>query len=210
LAEEGKASLEKKIFCHCSGSLSSAVFEGSRELGAKACSAHPMEAISNNDTNLEHTFFTLEGSVEEVRRILEKCGNPVAVIDPAYKAKYHAALAIVGNLAIGLAEITLELLEDCGFGRETALQMLTPLLKGNTDNICSRGPAAALTGAVERCDVGTVEAHLASLAGDQKEIYRLLSYQLIELAQKKNPSKDYTKMKEKLEDRKDEKHSSNL
>ena len=210
LQKEDKVKLEGKVFCHCSGSLSSEVFGESRELGVRACSAHPMWAIDSQATELENVFFTLEGSAGEIKGMLERCGNPVTVIDPALKARYHAAQAIVGNLTIGLVEIALKLLEDCGFGRKDALQMLAPLMRGNLDNICARGPAAALTGAVERRDVGTVERHLASLAGDQREIYRLLSCQLVPIAQQKNPKTDYTKMKDKLEEKSNEKYSSDF
>ena len=52
----------------------------------------------------------------------------------------------------------------------------------------------ALTGPVERNDVGTVARHLAVLEGDDRELYRLLSLRLVEVARQKHPDRDFTNL----------------
>ena len=68
----------------------------------------------------------------------------------------------------------------------------------NVNNIAEKGCVEALTGPVERGDIGTVQRHLETLVGDDREIYRLLSLRLLTLAQEKHPDKDYTNLKEVL------------
>lgn len=203
-ADCGNVDVKDKIFCHCSGSLSSEVFEGCSELGASACAAHPMQAISGKNTDLSSTFFTIDGSEPArtvVKEILESKGNRVGIIDSSCKKKYHAAASTASNLVVGLIEMAITMLTDCGFSRENAREMLTPLIKGNIESVCENGTASALTGPVERSDCKTVTAHLAQLDGDRREIYRLLSKQLIELAQVKNPKRDYSDLREILEEK---------
>lgn len=204
IREEAVGLLSGKVFCHCSGSLSSQIFQGIIEEGASGCAVHPMQAISSRDTDLSGTFFTLDGqpqAVEKIRRILEEKGNRTGVIDPEQKKKYHMAASTASNLVVGLVQMAQESLSQCGFSEKTALEMLTPLLLGNTKNICENGIAAALTGPLERGDWETVNSHLSQLTGEKQEIYRLLSRQLLKVAQQKNPKRDYTKLKRILEEK---------
>lgn len=203
-AQNGSVELEDKIFCHCSGSLSSEVFTGCSEYGASACAAHPMQAISSRAEDLSKTFFTVDGTepaVAVVKQLLEDRGNNVGIIDSSCKKKYHMAASTASNLVVGLLEMSINSLEECGFSRENALAMLTPLIKGNISNVCEKGTVAALTGPVERGDCQTVSAHLMQLEDEQKEIYRLLSRQLITVAQEKNPTRDYSELKDLLEEK---------
>lgn len=196
--------LQGKIFCHCSGSLSSEIFHGIREQKAFGCSIHPMQAISSTSTDLTGTFFTAEGqepAVDQVTQMLKAKGNPVGTMKTQYKKKYHMAASTASNLVVGLVQMAIDSLKECGFSEETSLQMLTPLLMGNMENICEKGTADALTGPLERGDVSTVSGHLAQLAGERKELYRLLSKQLLEVAQKKNQTRDYSELRKLLEEK---------
>ena len=204
LEDQGRLRLEGKVMCHLSGSLSSQVFEGIRRRGAFACAAHPMLAISSRDTDLTGAFFTLDGDEEGVRAVktaLESRGNPTAVIQPSCKKKYHMAAACASNLAVGLVQMAVDSLTECGFTPGDGLRMLTPLMMGNMKNICEKGPDQALTGPVERGDEDTIRAHLLELTGAKKDIYRLLSLQLINIAQNKNQNRDYTAIKTILEEK---------
>lgn len=196
--------LSGKLFCHLSGSLSSEIFRGRHQRGAYGCSLHPMQAISSRETDLSGAFFTAEGDKEAVfplKALLTEKGNSVAVMDSAYKTKYHMAASTASNLMAGLAQMAIDSLTECGFAQDTALRMLTPLMKGNIDNICENGVPAALTGPVERGDWETVQSHLAQLEGEKREIYRLLSRQLVEVAQKRNKTRDYSNLKTILEEK---------
>lgn len=203
LAQAGKVKPDGKIFAHCSGSVSSEVFQDIDDFGAFGCSAHPMLAISSRETDLSSAFFTLEGSetaVNQIKNLLERCGNSAAVMEPQCKTKYHAAASVASNLMVGLAQMAVELLEECGFSGQDAEKMLGSLILGNAENICTQGTVQALTGPAERCDINTVMGHLHALEGNRREIYRLLSLNLIDIAKKKNPDRDYSVLKKKLEE----------
>lgn len=77
-----------------------------------------------------------------------------------------------------------------------------PLLQGNVANLTTFDIKDALTGPVERNDVVTIKKHLNAFnqenLNQEKEIYKLLSQRLIEIAQSKNSLKDYSEMKEVL------------
>ena len=112
--------------------------------------------------------------------------------------KYHAAATVGSNLMVGLTELAIQLLLSCGFDREHARMALRPLMQGNLDAMMEKDTVDALTGPAERADVDTVAAHLQTLSGDEREIYRLLTKKLVTLARQKNPEREYEQLEERL------------
>lgn len=205
IKEVGQENLAGKTVCHMSGSISSEIFNDADILGVHSCSAHPMQAISSTHTDLSDAFFTLEGmkhGVSQVSLLLKACGNPLEVINSAFKATYHAAAVTASNLMVGLAQMAIDLLQQCGFNSDNAQKMLAPLMKNNLDSILEKGPIEALTGPVERGDIETIRTHLNNLDGQHKDIYLLLSHQILEIARKKHPETDYDNLKDELEEQK--------
>ena len=194
------ASLENKLVVHCSGLLDSTVFADAEERGVTAASLHPFYAVSDRYHSYEmlpEALFTLEGSgerMEELQGLLEASGLTIQRMDAASKMKYHVAASIGSNLMVGLTELAISLLTDCGFDREHARMTLHPLMQGNLDAIMEKDTVDALTGPAERADVETVEAHLKTLVGDDREIYRLLTKKITALAKQKNPDRDYEQL----------------
>ena len=194
------ASLEEKLIVHCSGLLDSKVFSGAEERGVTAASLHPFYAVSDrfhSYETLSEALFTLEGTgerLEELQTLLESSGLTIQRIDAASKTAYHAAASIGSNLMVGLTELAIDLLLSCGFDREHARMALRPLMQGNLDAIMEKDTVDALTGPAERADVETVNAHLRTLSGDEREIYRLLTRKLVDLAKQKNPERDYEQL----------------
>lgn len=190
-------SLEDKLVVHCSGLLASSVFSGAKERGVTAASLHPLYAVSDRLHSykaLSNALFTLEGSggrLEELQQMLEASGLAIQRIDAGSKTKYHAAATISSNLMVGLAELAIGLLHDCGFDRAHARIALRPLMQGNLDAIMEMDTVDALTGPAERADANTVAAHLKTLTGGDREIYRLLTEKLIAIAKQKNPDRNY-------------------
>lgn len=198
LGREGSAG--NLFLVHVSGSLSSSVLASASE---HIASAHPMTAISSYDTDFSGVFFTIEGegkTAEMLKGLFESCGNRTARIRSEKKMLYHCAASCASNLMVGLADMAVSMLEECGFDEEDALLLLSPLMKGNMDAVCEKGPAEALTGPVERNDIGTVKGHLSSLEGREREIYRLLSLELIKTAREKNKERNYSKLETMLEE----------
>lgn len=193
-----KESIQNKIICHFSGSLSSAVFSNRKETGVSACSIHPMYAFSSKTKSykqLHQIIFTMEGDPEALtvmKPLFEKAGNKVCVIDPDKKGRYHAAASMVSNMMIGLYQMGLTMFTDCGFSPEDAAELIAPLVRGNMDSLLATSPAQALTGPIERGDGETVERHLSLLTEEERDVYIRLGQVLVEIASRKNPERDYS------------------
>lgn len=192
-----KKNLTGKMICHLSGSLSSDVFSGIDTYGGYAISIHPMFAFSNKDSvyqQLDSVSFTLEGhpyAVNAWKQQLHALGNHSVVIDQAKKPKYHAAASILSNQVIAVLATGYELLEECGFSEKEARTFSAALVRDNVEHVIADGCVSALTGPIERGDVGTVQKHLQELNDVQKELYRVCGSKLLELAECKNPQTDY-------------------
>lgn len=186
-----------KIICHFSGSLSSVVFSGREQAGASGCSVHPMYAFSSKETSwqqLNQVLFTMEGdshALDRVGLVLAQAGIRHFAIDSAKKERYHAAASMVSNMMIGLYQMSIDMLQDCGFEEAAARLLVEPLVRNNIENLLATSPEQALTGPIERNDVETVRKHLAVLTEEEREVYTSLAQKLVETARRKNPDKEY-------------------
>lgn len=194
-----KDRLAGKIICHFSGSLSSLVFSGIEAAGAFGCSVHPMFAFSDKFQSYKtfHTAsLTIEGqekAVSALRKLFEGLGHKVFMMKAEDKMHYHTAAALASNYMVGLFQLSLNLLGDCGFSEEDSRALLAPLVQNNVTAMLEKGTVSALTGPIERGDISTVKKHLEVLAKtDTEAVYRSLGRELVKIAQKKNADRDYT------------------
>ncbi len=213
--------IKNKNICHCSGSISSAAFFDAYKYGACVYSVHPLYAISskfNSYKELSNAYFTVEGSKEHINDIVEifkDTGSKVIVTSPENKSLYHCGAVVVSNLVTGLYSLGVDILESCGFDKETAQKALSNLFIGNAKSLTEKGPVDSLTGPIERCDISTIEKHICSIknSSDLKSkenllmIYLLLSEKLVGIGEEKHPNRDYSKVMEVINN---EKHSINL
>ena len=191
--------LSEKILCHTSGAMSSKVFADSKN---EVCgySMHPNFAVSDKLTsylNFQNAFITIEGSPEhldDVVCVFRKTGLKVGVTSPDSKMKYHAASVVVSNLVCGMFSAGVQLLEECGFDEESAVTALTPLFRDNAIGVTEKGVVDQLTGPLERNDTERVRGHLEVVDEDKKELYIAASKEVLKLAKKKKPDRDYTEM----------------
>lgn len=203
-SEIKKLSIKDKLICHCSGSISSEIFSNINNHGAYGYSIHPMFAISdkyNSYKNLSQAFITIEGHkkhIEFFKQLFSQLGNDVAIISKENKALYHAASVTVSNLVLGLINNGINYLEECGFSQEMAMKALYPLIEFNLKNIREKGTINSLTGPVERGDLVTVINHLNVLREEDKELYKLLSKNILKIAKIKNSNRDYKNLDEYL------------
>lgn len=194
--------IEDKIICHCSGSLSSKVFFDAEIKKAKVCSMHPLMAISSRETSyldLQEAFFSIEGNEDAIgvlTGLLDEKGNLYKALNGSDKTKYHVASVFMSNLIIGMYHVASGLLESYGFSEEEALHGFRTLAMGNMENLMKNGEIKSLTGPVERCDIGTITKHLNSLDEERnaREIYRLLSLEILGIAKGKNTNRDYSEL----------------
>ena len=74
-----------------------------------------------------------------------------------------------------------------------------PLVNQNMESFFEKGACDALTGPVERNDAETVNAHISVLTGNQKEVYKDLSKDLLCIAKQKHKEIDFTDIESILE-----------
>ena len=192
-----KLPIENKLICHCSGSVSSEVFSNINNHGAYGYSIHPMFAISdkyNSYKNLSKAFITIEGNEKHINYLFDLfrgLGNNVAIIDKENKSLYHAASVFVSNLVLGLINNGVKYLKQCGFEEQKAIEALFPLIEFNLANIKENGLVDSLTGPVERGDLSTVIGHCNALGEMDRELYKKLSMNVLEIAKVKNNNRNY-------------------
>ncbi|MDR1701632.1 MAG: DUF2520 domain-containing protein [Sporomusaceae bacterium] len=192
--------LEGKVICHCSGLHSFRILTGIEETGGTGYSLHPLCAITGSFDDLAQVYFTLDHAEEHqaMNTLLAQIKNPVCRIEAAQKAKYHAAAVFCSNLVAGITHAGSRLFLECGLEAEFAQRAWRQLFLGNAQNIERLGPVQALTGPLERADDQTIHLHLEALDEPAREIYRLLSLELLAVAQAKNPGRNYLKVEELL------------
>lgn len=197
-------SIENKLICHCSGSISSEIFSNISKYGAYGYSIHPMFAISdkyNSYKDLSKAFITIEGHQKYenyLKELFYSLGNNVAIISSENKPLYHAASVVVSNLVLGLINNGVTYLEECGFSQTMAIEALYPLIEFNIKNIREKGIINSLTGPVERGDLTTVMGHCDALEDKDKELYKLLSKNILEIAKLKNVQRNYENLEKYL------------
>ena len=201
--EMKKYPLRGKTVAHTSGLLTGAVLEGAESVGAAAAAIHVMCAFGERFTfweQLKSAPVTLEGSGEaELSRLFAACGNKVYPIRAEGKVKYHAAGVFAANFMLALLEVSERLLKEAGIPPEGGKEMIAGLVQGNLDAALQKGTTAALSGPLERGDAGTVRAHLKALGEDEKKLYRCLSRELLAIAKRKNPGRDYKEIEELIQ-----------
>lgn len=189
--------IKDKILCHTSGSLSSKIFSDINNSGAFAYSIHPMFPFSDKFTtykHLENCYFSIEGDEKyllKVKNLIDSLGNPVLIIDQDEKSLYHLANVTVSNLVLSLLNKGSEYLMQCGIDEKDALNSLMPLIEANLLNLKQKGFINALTGPVERNDLGTLEKHIDVIPIEDLGLYRSLSLNLLNLSKQKHPERDY-------------------
>ena len=195
-----KMQIRNKIICHCSGVLSSEVFDGINQMQAFGYSVHPLFAIhskQNSYKEMAQVLFSIEGDekyIFDLKTFIEQMGNHVSIIKTQQKVKYHAAAVFLSNHIAALAHVGCKLFQECGFEKEITDIALKTLFAGYCEAITLEGPVKTLTGPIERNDLSTVEKHLKYLDENERKLYALLSKQLIDIAKEKNAEMDYSAM----------------
>lgn len=205
--------IKDKIICHCSGSISSEVFSNISNFGAYGYSLHAMYAFSDKYTSykdLNSAYFSLEGDskyLSYIESLIKTLGNEIIIIEKEKKYLYHLASVTVANLTLALLNTGVDYLSLCGVDKNDALKALLPLIKNNLNNIEEKGFVKAVTGPVDRNDIGTITNHLSVIPKEDILLYTNLSNKLVKLCKEKNPDKNYSQLETYLGGYNDEKHS---
>jgi predicted short-subunit dehydrogenase-like oxidoreductase (DUF2520 family) len=164
---------------HTSGAAGIEVLAPALAAGTQAGGFHPLVAF----TDVERAVAALHGATIAVEgepplvgllaEMAEAVGGTPVVLPPGSKPAYHAAAVLAAAGVVSLLDAIAELASVAGLTESQALAVYVPLMEGTLDNARSLGISAALTGPMTRGDVGTLEAHAATLAAQSPEVARL-------------------------------------
>lgn len=182
------------VLVHCSGALTSEVLCGARSVGNVAvASFHPLQTfptVASARADLPGSQAFLEGdsrALESLERFGEAIGVHCVRIETRAKVLYHAGAVIACNYASVLMDAALTSMEAAGIPRDTAWPALAPLVRATLVNVAELGPAAALTGPIQRGDARTVALHVRALSEQAPSLvplYRTMGDWAVGLAQR--------------------------
>lgn len=186
--------LDNKVFVHCSGALSSEVFQPLITKGAKGYSLHPLHAFVGNEQDmkgLETCYVTIEGhadSKEElasIQHVLALFEGRYAWIETDKKVLYHGAAVMLSNYLVTLVHEGYKYLSHMGLSEVHINKMMIPLLEGTVTNIKHNGTVKGLTGPIIRGDDSTILRHLNALdqflGSEEKSFYKLMGLKTLEM-----------------------------
>ena len=191
---EKRAFKRGSVVLHCSGAYGTELLAPARERKAHVGALHPVQSFASVDVALKRmkgTFFTFDGdeaAVPVVARVVRALGGRMLTFQPRDRALYHAALCVLSNYLVTIADLGLGMLEMSGLSREDALRAIVPLVEGTVENIAALDAPGALTGPIARGDAATVERHLEALATFPREVRRLyceLGHHAVRVARRK-------------------------
>lgn len=150
------------VVFHCSGALPSTVLHSAAEAGAAVASVHPIRSFASPAQSADGfagTWCGIEGqpaAVAQLSSAFAAIGARVVPIDAEFKTLYHSAAVFASNYLVTLLDVAMQAYEKSGVPRDTALQLMEPLVRGAVDNVFRLGTADALTGPIARGDTATV------------------------------------------------------
>lgn len=182
----------KTTVLHCSGALSSNELAALKEKGASTGSIHPLKSFVRPARSLEElrdVYWCIEGDAtaeRASRRVVRAALGRVVKIDADKKAIYHAAAVMAAGHLVALVDASIEMLQECGIERKSALKMILPLVGSAVRNL-EHGTENALTGPFARGDRSVIIRHLESLMElneDYASIYLLLGRRSLKICRR--------------------------
>ncbi|WP_136524932.1 Rossmann-like and DUF2520 domain-containing protein [Geomonas ferrireducens] len=182
------------LVCHVSGALGSEVLHPATQLGALVASVHPVKSFADPAAavgDFAGTWCGVEGdrrAADQMGELFGAIGARVFSIDPRFKAIYHAGSVLACNCLTALLEVAVKAYGKGGLDRETALQVMEPLVRGTVENVFRSGTVAALTGPIARGDAAVVGRQLHALDEWDPEValvYRSLGAVALELSRRR-------------------------
>jgi predicted short-subunit dehydrogenase-like oxidoreductase (DUF2520 family) len=182
------------IVWHASGALPSSILAPVRGQGAAIASVHPVKSFADpldSVASFAGTWCGIEGDDSAVACLGQAfiaLGGKTFSVDARFKDIYHAGSVLVCNYLTALIETGMRAYQKGGLPRQTALEVMEPLVRGTVANIFRVGTAQALTGPIARGDSTVVARQLAALDswdGEVALIYRALGSVALELSQER-------------------------
>jgi predicted short-subunit dehydrogenase-like oxidoreductase (DUF2520 family) len=169
------------VALHTSGARGVDALESLRRRGAACGSVHPLQTIATAEDGVQALYgaaFAVSGDATAIcwaKQIVTYVHGRVLEIAEGSRPLYHAAAVMASNYLVTMLDAAETLMVAAGAAPADALDALAPLVRASIDNALQCGPAAALTGPVERGDSNTVAAHLEALKNVPEHIRLLYS-----------------------------------
>ncbi len=177
---------------HTSGALGAEVLLPAMAAGTQIGSFHPLVAFADTERAVaafHGATVAVEGDdqlVAMLAEMAEAIGATAVRLAPGSKSAYHAAAVLAAGGFDALLDAIAELGRVAGLDEAGSLAIYGPLIEQTLGNARALGIRAALTGPIVRGDVGTLRAHLASLAEHAPgvlDLYRAAAQREIVLAE---------------------------
>jgi len=182
------------VLIHFSGMHPAAILLGEEGPILHALAIHPLQTFANavmGVRQLPGSPCSVEGEEDLLplaEALVTDLGGTPFRLAAEHKPLYHAAACVASNYLVTLVDTAGEIMAACGFSRDEAFRLLTPLLSGTIKNLSALGPGRALTGPICRGDLRTVRKHLQALSElppDIQEVYRAMGRQTAALAKRR-------------------------
>ncbi|MBQ6167965.1 MAG: DUF2520 domain-containing protein [Muribaculaceae bacterium] len=165
------------LWVHTSGSKPMDLFAGHRK---RYGVLYPMQSFSRQVvTPLDEVHFFIEAPDEatlaDVRLLGEQLSCNVNEANSDQRRQLHVAAVFSCNFANHLWTLADEVLADAGL----PFDAMKPLIRTTVEKLDRLTPAQSQTGPAVRHDTQVIDAHLAMLDGDKRDIYRLLTDSII-------------------------------
>ena len=187
------------IVWHLSGALPSSVLAPVTGMGGLVASVHPVKSFADpldSVADFAGTWCGIEGEAAAVACLSDAfgaIGGRIFSVDARFKTVYHAGSVLVCNYLTALVEAGVRAYQKGGLPRQTALEVMEPLVRGTLDNIFRAGTVQALTGPIARGDRAVVARQLEALDAWDSEValvYRSLGRIALDLSKQRGGASD--------------------
>jgi predicted short-subunit dehydrogenase-like oxidoreductase (DUF2520 family) len=121
---------------------------------------------------------------DAVVALAEELGLRSFTVPDHDRTRYHATAVVASNHVVALLGQVERLAKACGVPPEA----FATLVEASVNNALTTGAAGALTGPVQRGDLGTIAAHLRSLEPSERVAYRALAREAARLTGRHDPA----------------------
>ena len=165
------------LWVHTSGSKSLDLFAGHRSSYGVLW---PMQSFSREMVvSLDDVHFFAEANNEQALVKLLELGHLVSrhvtIADSEQRQRLHVASVFSCNFANHMWTLASEVLDQAGL----PFDALLPLIRTTVDKLEHLAPAQSQTGPAIRHDSKVIDAHLAMLDGDKRDIYRMITQSIM-------------------------------
>ncbi len=157
------------MFVHTSGSAGSSSLDTVENKGGMTASFHIMQTFSSlKQTDIKNSFAAVETKFTGAERYLFSLGRILGLqsfkLNEEAKVYYHMAGVFAANFINANLFSSEKMLEKTGLSVENHYNIFETIINTTLSNINHKGPAASLSGPVQRGDSHTIKKHIEALS----------------------------------------------